>query len=801
MKLFFLAHLLGFALPGFWLGHRLRLSVPLRVGLSFLIFEASLILGAGLLSWAGVLGHLAIYQFVTTLCAFAIAFGLWLVAQHDQVPSIESLSALKSGHTETTLLSSAVAVLLVFAGIMLHLTLSAYPSVEDSLTIKLPKVVFAIEANSILPTHLSDDGRMYISPVYPALVQLFLIINGQNGHALLAFGFVNWIVCGFAVYQLCRDVGSSRSASWIATALVLLSPILVAQGTSEGDDLMAATPFMISLVFLSAWLRRGGYFNALMAGLGLGFAVGFKFLALFFVPAIPIILLVAVIQYPWPEIQSWFRSNWMGALALSMAFVVALAPHLIANWAAFGNPLYVSADVASTRNTPFSVDCGLRSVVGYTKSFLFSDFIYPLISPTPASYAIGPVDFLRRISSDLHLFHVPDISSRAILTAVADKYQKFLSAVPPYNPIPACSAYGQPYSPASTQITDNTLWYGAFGPLLLISALVAAFSRSRPLWPRALGVGFLVWVLAFAFTEKYLAEIGRYWSIAVLAGSPTVAILLDSMMKRGALAPARRSIVLAAGLMTVILAITVLSDSVHRSIYRDEESRYTKGFSPELRALMKSATAVNVQVAYGIDTYDYYMLMGAGAKLTNLVAIQSNALNLVIVRPSGLIDSAYRDPRVAVAMKRPFAGGFAYYGKARPQPGYLYNLAFVNNIAASDHAGPGAGPSFLLFQAESISVNQSKIAGSIELLADDKIIGKTRIKIGWREPGGRLVLNDAWNRGRSSAFSIPAQAVAIVIQAAFDDSDNEGVVEWPIRGFDPGIVATLGRNSGLDDGD
>jgi Dolichyl-phosphate-mannose-protein mannosyltransferase len=764
----------------------------------FLIFEASLIMGAGLLSWAGVLGQVAVYQFVTTLVACAVALGLWLVARHDAFPvkSLQVSAAPAEAIVPWYISTIGIAIFAAFAAAMLYLTLSAYPAVEDSLTIKLPKIVFAIEANSILPTHLTDDPRMYISPVYPALVQLFLVINGQTGHALLAFGFVNWIVCGFAVYQLCRDVGSSKFASWAATALVLLSPVLIVQGTSEGDDLMAATPFMISLIFLWAWLQRGGY--PIVAGLGLGFAVGLKFLALFFLPAVPIVVLFSIIRYPWPQKKSWLGSRWTGAVALSAAFVFSLAPHLIANWVAFGNPLYVSPAVAATSNAPFSLDCGLRSVVGYTKNLIFSDFAHLLLSPAPDFGARLALALLTKIGLHIPYFsgyvqYVPKIPSHATLLTYSDAYQEFLSNVLPYNPIPVCSAYGQPFRLTSLYLTDNTLWYGVFGPFLLVSAFFAVFSRNQPLLLRALGLGFLVWVVAFAVSEKYLADIGRYWSVAVLAGSPTAAVLIDLAMRKGAFALARRSMVLAAGLMTVILAITVLSDNAHRSIHRNQATRYVAGFSPEFSTLMKSATAVNVGVAYGIDTYDYYMLMRRGAKLTNLASISPEALNVVVVRPAGLTDNVYSDPRVPVRMKRPFAGGFAYYGHALPQPGYVYNLAFVNNVETIEHADLSARSAFLLFQAY-IRLEDSTIVGSMQQIAGDEIAGKIRFRIGWREQGEKLVMNDDWHRGKSADFRIPDSAVAIIVEAAFDDADNEGVAEWPIRGFDPGIAATLSQN-------
>jgi hypothetical protein len=307
-----------------------------------------------------------------------------------------------------------------------------------------------------------------------------------------------------------------------------------------------------------------------------------------------------------------------------------------------------------------------------------------------------------------------------------------------------------------------------------------------------LSLGFLVWIITFAVTQKYLSEIGRYFSVAVLAGSPAVAIIIDFAIKNSAFAFLRRSIVLAAASMTVIMAIMVLSDNAHRPLGRalSSDSRYVIGFSPEARAVVKSATAVNVRPAYGVDTYDYYMLMDRGAKLTNLAAIQPHALNLVIVRPAGLIDNVYSDPRIPVRMKRPFAGSFAYLGHAIPQPGYEYNFLFANNAETTAHSDLGAKSEFLLFQPN-ISLENFSIVGSMQQITNPETASKVHFRIGWREPSGELVMDEIWHQEKLAKFRIPERALMIVLQVTFDDSDNEGLTEWPIRNFDPVSAATL----------
>src|SRR6266481_6868416 len=447
----FILHLVGILAPGLWLGRALRIALPLHIGLTFLIFETSLVVGAGILTSAGMLGHLHAYQLVTTLCSVAIAAGLWWLARSDPQPAGEILSDDDRNSIGRAWSAIPIACLAVFGVCMLILALSAYPAVEDSLTVKLPKVVFSIESNSYLPSDLADDPRMYMSPVYPALVQLFLILNGQTTHALLVLGFVHWIVSGAAVYQICRNVGASRFAAWTVTALALLTPMLIVQGSSEGDDIIAATPFLLALMSFTSWLNDRRQLDAALAGAGLGLSVVMKFLPLFYVPAIPLIIGLAFFTYKGPQILAWIRASIAGGAIFCAAFVFVTLPHLVANWAAFGNPLYVSKGVAATSNSPFDLGCGLRGVIGYTAQFALADF------------ATLAKRLFKRVF--MHFDRTPLRNENASLAGKS--LNELLSGMVPFHPNSGCTAYGNVYALGSDFISDNTVWYGVFGPLLL----------------------------------------------------------------------------------------------------------------------------------------------------------------------------------------------------------------------------------------------------------------------------------------------------------------------------------------------
>src|SRR5258707_5955657 len=124
----FILHLVGILAPGLWLGRALRIALPLHIGLTFLIFETSLVMGAGILTWARMLGHLHAYQLVTTLCSVAIAAGLWWLARSDSPSSSGRQTDEMDSDSDRTPIGRAwsaipIACLAVFAVCMLALAL------------------------------------------------------------------------------------------------------------------------------------------------------------------------------------------------------------------------------------------------------------------------------------------------------------------------------------------------------------------------------------------------------------------------------------------------------------------------------------------------------------------------------------------------------------------------------------------------------------------------------------------------------------------------------------------------------
>lgn len=760
----FVLHTIALLAPGLWLGRRLRLPLALLFGATFLIFETSLVIGAGLLSWATLLGHLRAYQIVTTLCAISVALGLWWISrrrvaeqQPAPVPSLNLASHL-GGAVTKLLYAAPVLGLVIIGGLMLRLALNAYPAIEDSLTIKLPKIIFAIQANSILPTDFTDDGRMYITPVYPALIQLFLVINGFKTHALLVFGFVNWVLCGIAVYRLCKYAGATKYSSLLVTAAMLLTPTLIALGSSEGDDLIAATPFVLGLMFLIPALYERDPVYAGLAGIGTGLSFAMKFLPLFYLPALVVVLGAIILSRGGPK---WLQQKVGTVLWFSAAFVLVLMPFVISNWVAFGKPLYVSEALNSARNWPFSIECAVRASVGHVRQVMLSD--------------------IERLIAWLGANTFPEYISNVLA------YNDPLSRILPFNPIPGCTAYGGPFVLTNPYLAESTVWFGLVGPVLLISSIILIVSPKFPPVARALGLGFLLWQLTFDFTTRYYGENGRYWSMAVLAGCPAIAVLLDSLLRRrwGA-----RLAAVSIGLACVAIAAQarqVMSMNIHRPPMVST-TQYANMVSPKSANLIARANAVNIQVLYGINTYDYFMLLGSHAKLFNKVAILDGMVNIVAARPFGVVDNPFGDPRVPVQMKQPFANGFRFIGAAPGQ-----SMSFANNmepvIGSAD-----LNASYLIFEIGKIKDDGQTISGIASQIGSPRIIAELRYRIGWRAADGALVMSSDWQRGTGAEFKISNRAAALVIEAMFDSDNESSLSDWPMKEFLSGIGPQMLRS-------
>jgi hypothetical protein len=576
---------------------------------------------------------------------------------------------------------------------------------------------------------------------------MFLIANAQKGHALLVFGFLNWILAAVAINQICRSLGASRASSIIVTSLALMAPVLIAQGSSEGDDLLATAPFLLALMFFVATLQTLNPIFAIFAGVGFGISLAMKFLPVFYLPALALIGFALLIS---PAGRRWLVDRIEILIWLGAGLVFSLLPYAVANWAAFGDPLYVSPAISSARNSPFSFECGARAAVGHWMQLIFSDQV--------------------RLVAGLSHLNIAGLDIAG--------YNHILTDMIPFHPIPRCTAYGNAFELTNPYADENTLWFGLLGPTLLVSSVAAIVCPGVPLLVRALAFVFIGWELAFDFATKYYGENGRYFAMAVLAACPIVAVLLDKIRERWGrrvIAP----VLIVFGMVTLFNANIVLRHNLHRSLPQAlHASRYSGMLSPAAAEIIRRAkAAVNVQVLYGINTYDYYVLLDP-VTLYNKLAVLNGAINIVAVRPFGIADNPFDDPRIPVRMPHPVMGAFKFVGG-----GFGQNMSFANNMELEGASKPSSH--YLIFEMQQLKKDKSYVSGLVAPIASSQILPKIHYRIGSRAVDGVASMSPTWHFAPFGEFVIPQEADKLIIEVGFDGSAETATSEWPMRQFLP----------------
>jgi hypothetical protein len=97
----------------------------------------------------------------------------------------------------------------------------------------------------------------------------------------------HWALLGLATGGIARELGAQRC--WpLATALVLVTPLVVRYVAAQYVDLQLASVLLASTLFVLRWLRAPGWGPALLAGCGLGLAAGTKVLGIGYAGALAI---------------------------------------------------------------------------------------------------------------------------------------------------------------------------------------------------------------------------------------------------------------------------------------------------------------------------------------------------------------------------------------------------------------------------------------------------------------------------------------------------------------------------------
>lgn len=327
--------------PGLWLAHLGGISC-----VGFLLFSASL-LGRRVLAWLGPLPSplgerclLSLGLGLLALTYLTLGLGLvgllyrgvgWLLillpivaAFRDTRAVLEEGRALVSGNEKTSPASLALAV--VLAPILLGtLWLALAPvSAHDALVYHLNLPKHYVAGHRVAPLAMNVYSGM---PHNLEILSTLAYLTGGETSAVVMDFAVRLIVC-WGVYALARRF-LSPPGSLLAVILFLLNPVVTSARTVGNIDLGMALFFLLAVLAVSKAQALPKGRAAWLPALFCGYLMGCKYTGVFFAASGIVFLLFAL---PRSETRRW------GVPALLL--LAPVAPWLVRNLAATGNPLY-----------------------------------------------------------------------------------------------------------------------------------------------------------------------------------------------------------------------------------------------------------------------------------------------------------------------------------------------------------------------------------------------------------------------------------------------------------------------------
>jgi Dolichyl-phosphate-mannose-protein mannosyltransferase len=337
----------------------------------------------------------------------------------------------------------------------------------DALSFHLPGVIRFIQSGTLWQHTQYLPGQAQGN--YPQNGDLLLLALALPWHSLAFVRYADPVLLALAAlasYALARELGAPRPAAVLTTlALIAIRPVL---GPALLDNLTDPTflaGFAAGALFLVRHWRTGARAELVLAGVGLGIALGTKWYGLPDVPALIVVWAIAARVAKRPLARD----------AGILIAVTALAGGiwLVRNLVLTGDPVFdYRVSLLGATIFPAPPDT-IERVVGFTlahyltNSSVLRHYVWPALRSdfglTGALIAIGAL--VTAVRSRDRRVHV--LIAGAVLAAVA-------YVITPYS--------AQGIAGAPTQIVANTR-YGAPALVLAAPLLAVAIGRARALRP------------------------------------------------------------------------------------------------------------------------------------------------------------------------------------------------------------------------------------------------------------------------------------------------------------------------------
>jgi hypothetical protein len=410
----------------------------------------------------GAIGLL--YPGVVALCAAAIAAGCLLLPYAAGPPGVEPRSGSEP------LLSRAIALVSVAAGAVgclgyLRLQGDRVPESIDALSFHLPDVARWAQQHGFWQIHQFVPDLAHGN--YPNNGDVLSLVAVLPFHdlSLVRWVFVPWLaLTGIGVAALARELGAPRTSARVFGAVAATLPVVLRSALpADLPDVVLYSTFTAGLVFLVRHRRSGERSELMLAGLGLGLALGTKWYGL---SAFALVLAL------WAAARVLERAAARrlladGALLCGVA-LLAGGFWLLRNLVLSGNPLFpvrVSVAGVTLFDAPYDV---VRAKGGFTLAHyagngsVWRTYIWPAFKD---SYGAAPIVLGAGALLAIWLGRARRELAALLVLAIG------LAAVYAITPYSAQGPDGLP-----VQVAANTR-YGV--PALLVAAALCAVAAGR----------------------------------------------------------------------------------------------------------------------------------------------------------------------------------------------------------------------------------------------------------------------------------------------------------------------------------
>jgi hypothetical protein len=552
---------------------RLPGSLGHKVAAGFLLVWGNLILTALGLGVVGRLGDIGWYAGVSCALSLATAaLARWprrRPVDAATVPRPEDDPPLRP---DPVVLAAAAAVALALVASVV-IAAFIYPNNPDTGAYRLPRAFLYLSQGHLGQPGQSIDFRILHYPLNGPLAYLFLAAYGLNGRSFTFPSVLCWSIAGLGVWLLARDIGASRKGALLAAAVYLLSPVVLVCSTSGNDEVIAATPLLLAVIFLHRWWYTRAWADALLAGLGAGISAGTKLHWVFFAGYAAAVLAALL----WHLVRSrralaFLRERW-GHLALLGLLAAGLAvPFVVANKRGSGHALNPPVIMAGIRNSPFKPRVALINAEIYTAQLL--------LSPLPDFLVAGDRTWIERRYQQFN--------------ALCSRGFTWFDASDGY------SAWGYSFRGVSSPDTglrysEFSLWLGLTPSLLVFAAgcLFRARGRRPALLAGWLALGFFCWHASNACLTRFVEGVGVYYAYPLTLAAAALGVLWD-LGGRARFVRAAFLLVLASDLL---VAINIYAFGPMRSItqvVRDHFRARAISMDPALVEVLRSARKVDI---------------------------------------------------------------------------------------------------------------------------------------------------------------------------------------------------------------